>query len=421
MRGTFDGVASPLGSRPVLSLILCSRNDTYMGNSRWRLETSLNYVAAEAEARGLAGRIEMLVADWGSETPLRDVVRLTPAAAAMVAFLSIPPELARSLQGDSPFPEVIALNAAARRARGDYIGRIDQDTLVGRQFLSTFFDVVAGRMRLGISSDQALFFARRRRIPYRFAVRCPPLRLVRQFVSWFGRRLRVESGPRWAPFYVSSVGIWLVHRNLWHECGGYDEDMIHMGGMEGNMIARLMKKYRIVDLGSVVDHDFYHLEHYHPWMERHCYTFRKGNDDAFRMEPRLRDFNPNGPSWGLAGSELVRDGVVEHRRSESRFRESAWKSVPFILTVGAQIMFESIALMLVKAPGRLTARLRVWTHRARVARSTIAGHPLSAWPRVLRTRWTNRSASALVFPTNIHSVRDVLPQGSSPRGESTQP
>ena len=30
---------------PALSLILCSRNDQYMGNSRWRLQTSLNHAA----------------------------------------------------------------------------------------------------------------------------------------------------------------------------------------------------------------------------------------------------------------------------------------------------------------------------------------------------------------------------------------
>jgi hypothetical protein len=35
-----------------------------------------------------------------------------------VSFLQIPPETARALQKESPFPEVLALNAAARRARG---------------------------------------------------------------------------------------------------------------------------------------------------------------------------------------------------------------------------------------------------------------------------------------------------------------
>ena len=66
---------------------------------------------------------------------MQEVLHLSPAAARIVSFLAIPPALARELQQDSPFPEVLAVNAAARRANGQYIGRIDQDTLVGKRFL----------------------------------------------------------------------------------------------------------------------------------------------------------------------------------------------------------------------------------------------------------------------------------------------
>ena len=126
--------ARPDGS-PILSLILCSRNDAYMGNSRWRLETALNYTASRVEAVGGSNAVEIIVADWGSDVPLSDVVTLGPAARRLVSFVHAPPELARSHQRDSPFPEVLALNAAARRSRGQYIGRVDQDTLVGDRFL----------------------------------------------------------------------------------------------------------------------------------------------------------------------------------------------------------------------------------------------------------------------------------------------
>lgn len=159
--------------KPTLSLILCSRNDEYMGNSRWRLETTLNYVADQVEVLGRTKDVEVLVADWGSDIPLRDVLRLTPAAALIVSFILIPPEIARALQKDSPFPEVLALNAAARRAKGAYIGRIDQDTLVGRRFLEVFFDLYDGKRQLAIPLDRALLYANRHAIPYWFAVRCP--------------------------------------------------------------------------------------------------------------------------------------------------------------------------------------------------------------------------------------------------------
>ena len=48
-----------------LSLILCSRNDAYMGNSRWRLETTLNSLGDRVRALGKTGDVEVVVADNG--------------------------------------------------------------------------------------------------------------------------------------------------------------------------------------------------------------------------------------------------------------------------------------------------------------------------------------------------------------------
>ena len=189
---------------PILSLIICSRNDQYMGNSRWRLETSLNYVAQKVHALGREEDVEVIVADWGSEIPLCNVLQLNAPAAKIVSFLCIPPEIARVLQQDSPFPEVLALNAAARRAKGQYIGRIDQDTLVGRHFLSTFFELHEERGVLDVPLDSALLFANRRSIPYRFAVRCPSFWAVDQFVRWFGQSLPLMD-PLPAHLYLSEL------------------------------------------------------------------------------------------------------------------------------------------------------------------------------------------------------------------------
>ena len=50
---------------PLISLILCSRNDSYMGNSRWRLETSINLALLNAKEIGLLDEIEIIVSDLG--------------------------------------------------------------------------------------------------------------------------------------------------------------------------------------------------------------------------------------------------------------------------------------------------------------------------------------------------------------------
>src|SRR6266571_4324148 len=141
---------------PVLSLILCSRNDRYMGNSIWRLETTLNYVAKRVHELGREADVEVLIADWGSEIQLKDVLHLTMAASKIVSFVRIPPEIARHLQKDSPFPEVLALNAVARRAQGEYVVRIDQDTLVGRPRFKTFFDPYDRRTQFDLQIKSVL-------------------------------------------------------------------------------------------------------------------------------------------------------------------------------------------------------------------------------------------------------------------------
>lgn len=362
---------------PALSLILCSRNDEYMGSSRWRLQTALDHVAEQVEALGRRAAVEVLVADWGSEIPLREVLRLGPAAARIVSFLVIPPALARELQQDSPFPEVIALNAAARRARGEYIGRIDQDTLVGKRFLATFFELRDGRRRLDTPLASTLLFSGRRDIPYRLAVRCPPSWVVERFIEQRGDRLPAEGSDTSSAFYLKAVGIWLAHRRLWQECGGYDERMIYMNGMEANMMHRLMTKYPMVDLGRLAGHDFYHLEHYHPWAPRKTSAHRKVNPHRPFWEPDR--MNPNGEGWGLAAHPLEEFSPRPEGAPPSRAMAPAWRRARFLslmLAIDAQGLCDGA----VKAAG-------AWWKRAQTAWRTIEGQPLWNWPRLLRDLW----------------------------------
>lgn len=279
-----------------LSIILCSRNDRYMGNSRWRLETTLNYLAAKVHGLGRQGQVTILVADWGSEIPLREVVQLGPAAAGMVSFVQIPPDIARELQKDSPFPEVLALNAATRRAEGEYVGRIDQDTLVGEKFLTTFFALYEGRQQLHVPLRSALLFANRRGIPYRFAVRCPSLDSVDRLIRLFADSLPVHRHRE--PFWASYVGIWLAHRDVWFECRGYNEQFLYMNVMEVEMVMRLLQRYEVVNIGDFVECAFYHLDHY-PTTDMWAGHHRKVNPELDLDRPP-KEVLVNNPHWGLA-------------------------------------------------------------------------------------------------------------------------
>jgi hypothetical protein len=373
-----------LSTHTALSLILCSRNDEYMGNSLWRLQTTLNYAAKQVHDLARESQVEVLVADWGSDIPLREVLELSSAAARIVSFIEIAPEVAQDLQKDSPFTEVFALNAAARRADGDYIGRIDQDTLVGKRFLDYFFDLYDGRQNLEFPLNSALMYANQRMVPYRFCVRCPPLATVEKYIDSFWRSLKIEVKPG-ETFYKHGVGIWLVHRDLWNACGGYDERMIYMNAMEINMINRLkMENDEVVNLGKLVNFDFYHLEHYHPLAFRSSSTHRKVNRVAVFLKPEL--LNPNGPDWGLIKYPLKK--LPYSRVSINYETEKPIKWLDFwelLFVTGVQIAIDK----LVKP---FWIGYIIWKRRVHVAWGTIHGKPLGRWPKLLAALWVSKKA-----------------------------
>jgi hypothetical protein len=370
---------------PIVSLILCSRNDQYMGNSLWRLETTLNYVGERVEALGREEDVEVLVADWGSEAPLRDVVALQPGAARIVSFVTVPPALARELQQDSPFPEVLALNAAARRARGAYIGRIDQDTLVGDRFLRWLFESVEGACRLDVSNvtlETALLFANRRSIPYRFTAGSPSLGNVTRFVRLFGATLPVwrENPATGHVFWTSYVGIWLAHRNLWDECGGYDQRLIYYNWMDTDMICRLRQKYTVVNLGELTNHDFYHLEHYHPrtaWFVRR----HEMKNSAIDLSAPQRILHPNADTWGLgersltpepcASAPAVRASSIVGRRPA----EMATFAL-LMLRLSAGTVSDRVIIF-------WTVQHQLWSRRFRRVRQELTDQPVLRWPGAL--------------------------------------
>jgi len=359
-----------------------------MGNSLWRLQTSLNYVAQMVYELSREEDVEVLVADWGSEIPLRDVLELSPSAARIVSFILIPPEIACDLQKDSPFAEVLALNAAARRAGGDYIGRIDQDILVDKHFIEYFFELYEGRQQLEVPLNSALLFANQRMVPYRFVVRCPSIWAVHKYIGWFGRFLKIDLSPK-TIFWHHGVGIWLIHRNLWNECGGYDEQMIYMNDMEKNMIRRLMMKYQLVNLGQLLNYVFYHIEHYHPRMPRRSRIYRKVNPDALFVNPDI--LNPNGSDWGLVKYSFEKLPYSPDRKKveTTTFRQSPfewWFFMLLIVSAGVQMAWDKI----VKVKSFRPVVYIVWRRRAYIAWETVHGQPLFSWPRLLVGLWVQK-------------------------------
>ena len=291
-----------------------------MGNSRWRLETSINLALLNAKEIGLLDEIEIIVSDWGSEVPLSSVLSLVSEAVDRVKFVHVPAKIAEKEQKDSKFPEVIALNAAARRASGEYIGRIDNDTIVGKEFYSKFKNCIDNKQKLWFEPEDVFMFVERRSIPFRISHNSFPLFYIENYIKRFGERLKVESAREWGlPFWWSPVGIMIFHRKIWENSGGYDEKLIYWGWMEGDLALRLAQQHHLIDFKDIVGNHLYHLEHYSNLID---YKDRNGPATPRKKNPPVfknLKYSENDENWGLSDfnikTNLYKDSDVKNHKN----------------------------------------------------------------------------------------------------------
>jgi hypothetical protein len=276
-----------------------------MGNSRWRLETSINLALLNAKKANFLDKLEIIVSDWGSEVPLSKVLNLIPEAKGRVKFVYIPPDTAKVEQKDSKFPEVIALNAAAHRSSGEFIGRIDNDTVVGKGFFRKFFQLYKDNPLDTVDLKDSFLFTERRSVPYRISRLSLPLSQINLFIQSFSKLFKVESATHWGrDFWWSPVGIMMFHRDIWKSTQGYDEKLIYWGWMEGDLALRLAQKHKVVEFSKHVGHNFYHLEHYSNLVE---YKDRNGIATPRKKNPVITEnlnYKTNDPNWGLFDHDL---------------------------------------------------------------------------------------------------------------------
>jgi hypothetical protein len=94
-------------------------------------------------------------------------------------------------------------------------------------------------------------------------------------------------------FWRSFTGILLIPRKLYHDIGGYNESNIYMDHMEHEFIFRLKRIAELIDLGPIIDYDFYNIYH-----SRHDKSRNKKNRLLSMRELKRLSLRPNGNEWG---------------------------------------------------------------------------------------------------------------------------
>lgn len=274
--------------KPVLSIVISGRNDNYMGNSNWRMETTINFLAKAACKVNQLSNIELIIVDWRSRVPLYQVLNLTEQARQITKFIVVP--ISYNINGDSDFPSSVAANVGIRRALGDFTALSTADLVFTENFLKKLFNILSGKYEIGKPVDKSLLQFNRKSIPLEISNQELSLFEIDKYIIKNGKQLPVEP---LVPYYLAPSSIQLMHRDLWYESHSFDEGLIHPGWSDIDLCLRMRLKYSVVDMSKEEDMYLYHLDHYTPGFVR-----RKINPLV------INPFVVNDENWGLADQEF---------------------------------------------------------------------------------------------------------------------
>ena len=263
-----------------ISYLIASRNDHFCGNPMDRLRLVLRRILE------VGGDFEIVVADWGSDVPIYEGMKPQLPATGKIRFLHISKSVTEGMK--TPFSEVHALNAAVRRSRGIFAGRLDQDTLIGDRFAGWVANVLE-------ADDRRAYFSMRRDL------KPGVTRIDRKAAIWRG------VSADWPRFFTGGVGILLAPRRLWHWTRGYDESLIYRNHMEHDLCLRLANLNGLRNLGVLIECDFYHLWHEEP---TGVVVNKPKALEQIAADARA-NLRVNDESWGLGEcAEQIREQVL---------------------------------------------------------------------------------------------------------------
>lgn len=272
--------------KPLLSIVTSARNDNYMGNFQWRLETTINFIAANLKKINRLNDVEFVITDWCSDIPLRTVLSLNQEAQKITRFIIVSPAAIGKIKTDSDFPASTSFNVAVRRARGRFICLTCTDILWSKNFLISFFDILEGNIKIGGGVKKSLCVFSRKKIPAGTINKKPSVADLEKFIEDQDDNIEVEFLH---PYLLAPAGSWMMSRELWFECRGLNEKLNKWGWNDIDLALRMrLRNYSCLDMGKRYDMHTYHLEH---------------PASLTGKEPNPQIFSPfivNDKNWGFA-------------------------------------------------------------------------------------------------------------------------
>lgn len=276
----------------LLSILIHCRNDDYMGNAIWRIQTTLTKICSVLDALD-ADDIEILLCDWGSDNPLQSVLRLPSLVNKYLRFIVVSPQTAAMANGDSIYSAVHATNVVARRATGEYLLYFDSDIYAPTTTMAVLLDALAIGKIADCPLATTFYWASRHHIPKPFNDTCPNIAEIDAFIQHHHQEFKCDKID--VHRFMGTGCALLMAREMWNAVRGADERLRYWGFSDIDLHERLKMKYRFG--GDLENHGmcFYHLEHYGATRILAIENPRQANPMTYPVE-----MAPNDANWGLA-------------------------------------------------------------------------------------------------------------------------
>jgi predicted O-methyltransferase YrrM len=304
--------------------------DSFMQDGfRMRLGLALNRLAENVDALHVRREVEIMVADWGNDTPLAGVLELTESSKTLIKFLSVPAAAPARPLPRGALSRAQALNAAVRRASGEYILVCDDDVYVPLCTMAALLKHLRRGYVHSYTLENSFFWASAHVVPNEFFVKTPEpkqqpgmpldpsLKISTTFWSCFPVQEHLDDyirvrGASLACRAISAGKAYrgpgaalLMHKRLWIESTGFDERVPGLRCDDLEFTRRLLKKYRWDDLNR---HGvkFFRLGE---WPHANYFQTPAGalETGVACCKPDVFEVNP--PGWGLADADLeLEDG-----------------------------------------------------------------------------------------------------------------
>ena len=276
----------------LLSIVLAGRNDGYLTDYLYRLETTINQYSVSIPDDSME-LLELIVVDWGSEVPLCDVISLTPKAQGYTKFLEVP----RKLAGDV-FDQITAINVGIRRAEGEFIMLSDSDCVYTPYSLNQLFAILSKqRSDLPVELENHIFNISRVQVPESFVQRRPGYQAIQQNISKIANNLKIEGNHLQA--LGGYAGAQLMTKKMWQRMRGFIEDEnFGWGASDNDITLRVCKEgdwHNLAQFGVIC----YHLNHSSISKADTSSSFLSQAKAV--SQTRSHKFSEkNNPNWGMA-------------------------------------------------------------------------------------------------------------------------